>query len=307
MTGDQGARREGTRRVAIVGASGFLGAGLAGHLRANGHTVVTVGRGANSDVRWDPARGVIDAKGLAGVDAVVNLAGSTIGERWTARRRVELRESRVRGTRLLCEALAALQPQPAVLVSGSAIGIYGSRGDEWLDEQSALGDDFLSGIARDWEGATLPARDAGIRVVLSRTGIVLHPAGGALKKLLLPFLLGAGGKLGNGRQWMSWVSRTDWVSAIDHAMRTPTVDGPMNLVAPEPVTNETFTETLGRILRRPTLVPVPAVALRLVFGEMADGTVLASQRVRPAVLEASGFRFAHPTLSSALRAELGRP
>ena len=195
---------------------------------------------------------------------VVHLAGENVGRRWTAARRREIVESRVRGTRLLAE------------------------------------------VGRAWEDATAPARDAGIRVVHLRIGIVLNPAGGALAKMLLPFQLGVGGRLGSGRQWMSWISREDLVGAIHHALQTPSLQGPVNAVAPAPVTNAEFTRTLARVLRRPALAPVPAVALRALFGEMAQGTVLASQRVRPTVLEASGFRFAHPTLAQALRFELGR-
>jgi uncharacterized protein len=192
-----------------------------------------------------------------------------------------------------------------VLVSSSAIGIYGSRGDELLDEASTPGDDFLAGIGREWEAATAPARDAGIRVVHLRTGIVLNPAGGALAKMLLPFQLGVGGRLGDGRQWMSWVSREDLVGAIHFLLHRTAITGAVNAVGPEPVTNAEFTETLGRVLRRPTILPVPAAALRLLFGEMAEGTVLASQRVRPTILERGGFPFRHRTLEEALRFELG--
>lgn len=295
----------GARRIAITGASGFLGAVLVPFLTTGGHTVRTIGRGAGSDVRWDPTRGQLDAAGIDGVDAVIHLAGSSVAERWTAKHRAGILESRVKGTRLIAETIARMPRKPEVLVCASGIGIYGSRGDEVLDETSSFGDDFLAEVGRQWEAATAPARDAGIRVVLARTGIVLNPAGGALAKMLLPFQLGAGGRLGAGTQWMSWISREDYVGAVHHALQTPSVEGPMNVVAPEPVTNATFTGTLGRILRRPTLAAVPAFALRAMFGEMADGTVLASQRVRPTVLERSGFRFLHPTLSSALRFELG--
>ena len=297
----------GQRRIAITGASGFIGSALGRFLTTDGHAVVRIGRGEGSDARWDPSRGQLDESALDGVDAVVHLAGATIAKRWTPERKREIRESRVQGTRLIAERCARMSHPPEVLVSGSAIGIYGSRGDEWLDERSAGGDDFLAGVSREWEEATAPAREAGIRVVLLRTGIVLHPAGGALAKMLLPFQLGAGGWLGNGRQWMSWISRTDLIGAIHHALQSPAIAGPMNATAPEPVTNRTFTATLARVLRRPALVPVPAFALRLLLGEMADGTVLASQRVRPAVLEGAGFRFQHLSLASALRFELGEP
>ncbi|MEY2733386.1 MAG: hypothetical protein RL340_445, partial [Gemmatimonadota bacterium] len=305
LTRHQAFTARGPRRIAVTGASGFVGAALVPFLTTGGHEVRGIGRGAGSAVRWDPARGTLDAAGLEGVDTVIHLAGENVGRRWTATRRREIVESRVRGTRLLAETCARLATKPEVLVSASAIGIYGVRGDEWLDESSATGDDFLAEVGRAWEDATAPARDAGIRVVHLRIGIVLNPAGGALAKMLLPFQLGVGGRLGSGRQWMSWISREDLVGAIHHVLQTPAVQGPVNAVAPAPVTNAEFTRTLARVLRRPALAPVPAVALRALFGEMAQGTVLASQRVRPTVLEASGFRFAHPTLEQALRFELG--
>lgn len=295
----------GPRRIAVTGASGFLGAALVPFLTTGGHAVRKVGRGAGSDVRWDPSRGQLEVHALEGVDAVIHLAGSSVAERWTAKTRAEIMQSRVQGTRLIAQTIAKLKVKPEVLVCSSGIGIHGSRGDEWLDETSSHGDDFLAEVGAAWEAAAQPARDAGIRVVHARTGIVLNPAGGALAKMIPPFQFGAGGRLGSGKQWMSWVSREDCVGALHHAMQTPSIAGPMNVVAPEPVTNATFTETLGRILHRPTFAAVPAFALRAMFGEMADGTVLASQRARPSVLEASGFRFLHPTLSSALRFELG--
>lgn len=295
----------GARRIAVTGASGFLGAALVPFLTTGGHAVRTVGRGAGSGVRWDPARGELDARALEGVDAVIHLAGSSVAERWTPRTRAAIRESRVQGTRLIAERIASLAVKPEVLVCASGVGIYGSRGDEWLTETSSHGDDFLAEVGEAWEGATAPAREAGIRVVLARTGIVLNPSGGALAKMLTPFQLGAGGRLGSGRQWMSWISREDYVGAIHHAMQSPEVQGPMNVVGPEPVTNATFTATLGRLLHRPTLAAVPAFALKAIFGEMAEGTILASQRARAGVLEATGFRFLHPSLSSALRFELG--
>ena len=292
-------------RVAITGASGFLGGALVPFLTAGGHTVRTIGRGAGSDARWDPAAGRLDAGALDGIDAVIHLAGSSVAERWTARTKREIRESRLQGTRLIAEACARASVRPEVLLSASAVGIYGSRGDEKLDERSACGNDFLADVGQQWEAATAPARDAGIRVIHLRTGIVLNPAGGALAKMLTPMRFGAGGRLGSGKQWMSWISREDWVGAVHHALQTPGLSGPVNLTAPEPVTNSTFTETLGRIVHRPTLASVPAFVLRTIFGEMAEGTILASQRAHPAALERSGFGFAHPTLASALRFELG--
>ncbi len=295
----------GARRVAITGATGFLGAPLAHFLTTGGHSVRTIGRGASSDVRWDPARGTMPSDALDGCDAVVHLAADYIAERWTEAKRRSIRDSRVQGTRLIAEQCARMAQRPEVLVVGSAVGFYGDRGDEVLDETSSAGTDFLGDVARDWEAAAQPAIEAGIRVVFARTGIVLNPAGGALGKMLLPFQAGVGGKLGNGRQWMSWISREDWIGAVYHALQTPTVRGPVNLTAPEPVTAATFASTLARVLGRPALFPVPALALTAVFGEMARGTILASQRALPKVLESNGFRFAHPTLSSALRFELG--
>lgn len=295
----------GPRRIAVTGASGFLGAALVPFLSTGGHDVRTVGRGEGSEVRWDPSRGALDARSLEGVDAVIHLAGSSVADRWTATARAEIMQSRVQGTRLIAESIAKLRVKPEVLVCSSGIGIHGSRGDEWLDERSPLGDDFLAEVGVAWEAAAQPARDAGIRVVHARTGIVLNPAGGALAKMLPPFRFGAGGRLGSGQQWMSWISREDWIGAVHHAVQTPSISGPMNVVAPEPATNATFTETMGRILHRPTFAAVPAFALRALFGAMADGTILASQRMRPSVLGASGFRFLHPSLSSALRFELG--
>lgn len=300
----------GSRRIAVTGASGFLGRALVPFLTTGGHTVRTIGRGAGSDVRWDPAAerldgGALDGGALDGADAVIHLAGSSVAVRWTASNKREILESRVQGTRLIAEACARAAVKPEVLVCASAVGVYGSRGDETLDDASLLGDDFLADVSKQWEAATAPARDAGIRVVHLRTGIVLNPAGGALAKMLTPMLFGAGGRLGSGAQWMSWISREDWVGAVYHALQTPGVAGALNLTAPEPVTNTTFTETLGRILHRPTLASVPAFALRALFGEMADGAILASQRAYPAALGRSGFRFAHPTLEQALRFELG--
>lgn len=295
----------GSRRVAVTGASGFLGAALVPFLTTGGHTVRTIGRGAGSDVPWDPAAGRLDAGALDGRDAVIHLAGSSVAVRWTANARREILESRVQGTRLIAEACARAAVKPEVLVCASAVGIYGSRGDETLDETSSLGGDFLAEVSRQWEEATAPARGAGIRVVLLRTGIVLNPAGGALAKMLTPMRFGAGGRLGSGAQWMSWISREDWVGAVYHALQSLGVAGALNLTAPEPVTNTTLTETLGRILHRPTFASVPAFALRALFGEMADGAILASQRAYPAALERSSFRFAHPTLEQALRFELG--
>jgi uncharacterized protein (TIGR01777 family) len=295
--------------VAITGGTGMLGTNLRAFLTAGGHTVIQMVRRPRSDddLRWDPASGKIDGEGLEGVDAVVHLAGENIaGARWTPSVKQRIRESRVRGTRLLAETLARLKRRPAVLVSASAIGYYGDRGDALLDEQSGCSGGFLGDVCAAWEASTAPAWDAGIRVVNLRIGIVLTPAGGALAKLLPPFRLGLGGRLGSGKQWMAWISQDDTIGAMHHAILSSTLQGPVNAVAPEPVTNKEFTRVLARVLHRPALFPVPAAVLRLVLGEMADALVLASARVVPTKLEVSGYRFRHRTLEAALRHLLGR-
>jgi uncharacterized protein len=294
--------------VAISGATGLIGSALAARLRARSVRVRRLVRTAHpqspDDIVWDPMRGVLSPDDLEGADAVVHLAGEPLAHRWTDARRRAIRESRVRGTELVARTIAALDRRPRVLLSGSAIGIYGDRGDEPVDEESALGSDFLAGVTREWEAASVAAADAGVRVVLLRSGIVLSPKGGALERLLLPFRLGVGGPIGNGRQWMSWIALDDHVRAMEHALVTTGMHGPVNLVSPNPVTNAEFAATLGRVLSRPALVPAPAFALELVYGEMARATILTGQRVLPKVLLRTGFQFAHPTLEQALRYEL---
>ncbi|MEX2182490.1 MAG: TIGR01777 family oxidoreductase [Gemmatimonadaceae bacterium] len=290
--------------IAITGARGFLGSALVASLEARGRKVIRIGRGPGSDVRWDPLHGPLDHAALAGAEVVIHLAGAPIAQRWTAARKRTIRDSRVEGTRQLAEACARMPRRPALFLSASAIGIYGSRGGEVLDESSATGEDFLAEVGRAWEEAAAPAREAGMRVVAVRTGLVLNPEGGALGKMLLPFKAGLGGTLGSGTQWMSWISREDWVRAMQFIIASPGLSGPVNLTAPEPVTNAVFTETLGRLLHRPTLMPLPAFGLKLIYGEMAQGTILASQRVLPRALTAAGFIFLHPTLATALRVEL---
>lgn len=290
--------------VAITGASGFLGSALVRSLRGDDVTVLRIGRGPEADVRWDPNAGQLDASRLAGVDAVVNLAGENIAQRWTSHAKRAIRDSRVNGTSLLARSLAALDRKPAVLVSASAVGIYGAhRGDETLTEDSALGSDWLAGVGKEWEQAAQPARDAGIRVVHNRTGVVLHRAGSILQRLVPIFSLGGGGKIGSGKQWLPWIARSDWVRGI-RFMIEANVAGPLNLGAPDPVTNTEFTEALGRLLKRPTLMSVPELAVKLAFGEMGRDTVLASQRMIPEGLLAAGFRFDYPQLEPALRHEL---
>jgi uncharacterized protein (TIGR01777 family) len=296
-------------KVIITGATGLIGAALVRALMAEGHSITRLVRGESratgasdvSEVRWNPDAGTIEAERLEGHDAAVHLAGEPIAEgRWTDEKKRRIRESRVQGTRLISETLAGLTSKPEVLVSASAIGFYGDRGDEVLTEESASGDDFLSEVCREWEKATLAASQAGIRVVHLRTGIVLSREGGALAKMLTPFKLGVGGRIGSGRQYMSWIDIEDEVGVIRHALMDKSLRGPVNTVAPHPVTNNEFTKTLGRVLGRPTVFPMPAFAARLAFGEMADALLLAGQRVEPARLKASGYTFAYPELESSL-------
>ena len=294
-------------RVAITGASGFLGSALAAQLQSSGFAVQRVRRtqhAASPDISWLPSLGMLDGSALEGVDAVVNLAGEPISRPWTAKRKQAIRESRILGTSLLARTIAQLKPR--LLLSGSAIGIYGDRGEEELDESSTLGSDFLATTAIDWESATEPARQAGIRVVLLRTGVVLSPGGGALAKMLLPFKLGLGGRIGSGQQWMSWIGLGDWVAAVRFLLASEATAGAVNLVAPNPVPNAEFATTLARVLGRPAVARVPAAAIGLLLGEMGRSTVLASQRIRPLRLIQEGFEFTHPTLEQALRAELGK-
>jgi uncharacterized protein (TIGR01777 family) len=298
-------------RVAITGATGFVGSALAAFLSTGGHAVVRIGRGPVRpgvvDVSWDPARGVLDPAALAGVDAVVHLAGAPIARRWTTAHRAAIRDSRVQGTRLLADVLARMDRPPAALLSGSAIGVYGSQGDAVLDERAPVGTGFLAAVGAQWEAATAPAAAAGIRVVLLRTGIVQGAAGGALAVQAPLFQLGVGGRIGHGGQWLSPIALDDEVGAIHHCLMDSRIAGAVNLVGPAPVTNAQYTQTLARVLRRPALAAVPAWAMRLAMGrEMAEETVLASQRVVPGVLVAHGFPFRFPDLESMLRFELGR-
>jgi uncharacterized protein (TIGR01777 family) len=297
-------------RVAVTGATGLIGSALVPFLTTGGHEVIVVTRrrGRPGSIHWDPAAGVIDHAGLEGMDVVVHLAGENIGSRWSDRRKQRIRESRVEGTMFLAEALAGLQRPPRTLVSASAMGIYGNRGDEVLAEDApdATPNDFLVELGRDWESAADPARAAGIRVVNPRFGLVLTPAGGALGRMLPPFRLGLGGPIGSGRQWMSWISVDDAIGVVHHALFNDDLAGPVNSAAPEPVTGRTFAATLGRVLKRPAVLPAPAPALKLLFGEMAEKGLLASQRLSPARLTGSGYTFRHPTLESALRHVLGR-
>jgi len=293
--------------VAVTGATGMIGSALVDRLRARRHTVRRLVRGKATqpgDVEWNPNADTLSPAALEGCDAVVNLAGAPIAERWTDSRKREIMESRVCGTTLLARTIAGLAVKPRVVLSGSAIGYYGDRGDERLDEGSTPGNDFLSEVVRAWEGAALPIAEGGVRLVLLRTGMVLSANGGALAKMLPPFRLGVGGPMGGGRQWMSWISIDDHVRAMEHALFADALHGPVNMVAPNPVTNATFATTLGRVLNRPSVIPLPAFALELMFGEMARATILGGQRVAPHALTASGFEFSEPTLEGALRSVL---
>jgi hypothetical protein len=297
--------------VAVSGAGGLIGSALVSSLAAKGHRVVSLVRRAprpgEDALAWDPSSGAITPAGSTVPDAVVHLAGeSIVGLRWTAEKKRRIRESRVTATRLLVQTLTRLPTPPAVLISASGIGYYGSRGDGVVTEDSRQGTGFLADLSRDWEAATATAIAQGIRVVQLRIGVVLSARGGALATMLTPFKLGLGGVIGDGAQWMSWIALDDVIGAIHHILATDALRGPVNAVAPAPVTNAEFTRTLGRVLGRPTLVPLPAFAARLALGQMADELLLASQRVLPARLEASGYPFRHPTLEGALRAALGR-
>lgn len=300
--------------VLVTGSSGFIGSALVGALASGGHRPIRAVRGRDvpkgiDAIAWDPEAGTIDAGAIEGIGGVVHLAGAGIGDaRWTPARKRLILESRTVPTHLLATTVAGLAKPPSVLVSASAVGYYGDRGDEIVTEDSAPGTDFAADVAVQWESATQPAADAGIRVVKIRTGIVLGATGGVLGKLLLPFKLGLGGRVGDGRQYMSWISLPDELAAIEHALVTHGLVGPVNLTAPNPATNAELTSTLGKVLHRPTVLPTPVLPLKARFGtELVQHLLLTGQRVLPKQLETSGFEFAHPALEEALRAVLGRP
>ena len=293
-------------KILVSGSHGLVGKALVRSLTDDGHEVVRLVRGEHAfgapEVEWQPEQGRIDVEHLEGIHAVVHLAGENIASgRWTEGKKRAIRESRVKGTALLSDALARVSRAPSVFLSASAIGYYGNRGDELLTEKSAPGKDFLAGVCSEWEAATRPAVEKGIRTACTRFGIILDPNEGALAKMLPPFRMGVGGRIGDGKQWMSWIALEDVVNGLKFLIEDESVHGPVNFVAPKPVTNAEFTKTLGRLLSRPTFFPVPAFAARLAFGEMADALLLSSQRVEPSVLEEKGFKFSWPTLEPALR------
>jgi len=293
-------------RVLVSGASGPIGAALLPSLETRGYDVVRLVRGAAAgaaQINWDPAR-PIAPESVSGFDAVIHLAGESIVGRWSVGKKTKIRDSRVLGTINLAQALAHAKNKPQVFVCSSAIGYYGNRGDEVLREDSAPGEGFLADVCREWEAATKPAIDAGIRTAKIRTGVVLSSKGGALGKMLTPFKLGLGGRIGDGRQWMSWIDVQDMIGAIHHILKTDLLQGPVNMVAPKPVTNAEFTRTLASVLSRPAIFPVPAFAVKAAFGEMGESVLLASQRVEPARLVASGYPFRYSELRGSLESIL---
>ncbi len=299
-------------RVVVGGASGLIGTALTASLRDRGDRVLPLVRHAprtgTDEIPWDPAAGELQGAALERTDAVVHLGGANIASgRWWKKTKAAIRDSRLESTRLLSETLARLEKPPRTFICASATGYYGNRGTDVLTEDSPPGDGFLPDLCRAWEAATEPARHAGIRVVNLRTGIVLSARGGALARMLPAFKAGVGGVLGNGRQYMSWIALDDAVRVIEFALKTESLAGPVNIVAPNPVTNREYTRTLGRVLKRPTFLPLPALAIRVLFGEMGRVLLLQGQRAYPARLDQAGFSFHHVHLEDALRHELARP
>jgi uncharacterized protein (TIGR01777 family) len=292
--------------VVVTGATGLVGKPLVASLEQAGAAIIRgvrrPPRDSAREMYWNAETGEIESGKLEGAAAVVHLAGENVAaRRWTAAFKQQLRDSRINGARLIAEAIAHAANKPRAFICASAIGYYGNRGDERLTEPSSPGDDFLADLCRDWEAACQPARDAGVRVVNARIGVVLTPLGGALSKMLTPFRLGLGGKMGDGRQYISWISLDDVVAALQYLVESSTISGPVNLTSPHPATNAEFTKTLGRVLSRPTVLPMPAPAARVLFGEMADALLLSSARVMPQALADAGFRFRYAELEPALR------
>ena len=299
-------------KILVTGSTGLVGTALIPRLTSAGHQVTRLtrgpGRAAGPAISWDPAAGVLDAASLERFDAMIHLSGESIASgRWTQAKKARIRDSRVGSTELLAAAIGRLGHPPAVFLCASAIGYYGDRGETILTEESGSGRDFLSRVCRDWEAASEPIARKGVRVARLRFGVILSPAGGALAKMLVPFRLGAGGPVGSGRQYVSWIGIDDVLGVIVHALQMSDLGGPVNTVAPRPATSAELARALGRVLRRPAFLPMPAFAARMAFGEMADALLLASQRVEPKRLVSSGYRFLHPDLEPALRHLLGRP
>jgi uncharacterized protein (TIGR01777 family) len=295
-------------QILVSGASGTIGAALLPSLSTRGYKVMRLARGSPSgddQIAWNPAQ-PIAPESVSGFAAVIHLAGEAIVGRWTESKKARIRDSRVSGTRHLAAALAKAAQRPHVLISASAVGYYGDRGDEVLREESSSGQGFLAQVCREWEAATQSASDAGIRTVFIRTGIVLSRKGGALPKMLMPFRFGLGGRVGSGRQWWSWIDVHDLMGAVHHILDNSSLRGPVNMVSPNPVTNAEFTGILASVLHRPAIFPMPAFAARLVFGEMADDLLLASQRVEPARLTSSGYPFQFPDLRASLEKICGK-
>jgi uncharacterized protein (TIGR01777 family) len=296
-------------KVAITGSSGLIGKALCQSLKASGHSVFRIVRRASGTdaqtISWEPKAGKIEREKLNGMNAIIHLAGENIAsKRWSSEQKENIRQSRVAGTRLLAEAISNIPDKPQVVLSGSAIGFYGNRGDELLTESSNAGFGFLAGVCREWEDAMGSVAKSGIRLVYLRTGVVLTTEAGALQKMLPIFKLGGGGIIGDGRQYMSWISLADEVKAIEYLLSNKDIEGPVNLTAPNPVTNAQFTDTIGRLLHRPTIFPLPGFAAKIVLGEMADALLLSSQRCQPKKLESAGYQFVYPKLEEALAATL---
>jgi hypothetical protein len=299
-------------KILMSGGSGFVGGALTRHLRSSGYDVAHLVRPGEavkqSDVLWDPGAGTIDIAAMEGVDAIVHLSGASVADgRWTAKRKATLRSSRVDSTRVLVEAIAHLRQKPRVFICASAVGYYGDRGEEILTESSACGADFLAVLARDWEAEAMRAAHNGIRTVVLRFGVILGARGGALPKMITPLRWGVGGRLGSGRQWIAWVALEDVVEIARYAIADERFNGPMNVVAPNPVRNAEFTRIAAHILHRPAILPAPTLALRFALGEMAKPLLLASQRVRPERLLELGYRFRYPEVEPLLQAALVQP